>query len=116
MCSSDLLLTILVGLFGEPSYIHTVPPDSFLPPPKVDSAILHINCFDTPHADTKTIEEVFRLTKIAFSQKRKMLRNTIGELHGGMELLAEAHIEPTRRPQTVRIEEWIRLAHMTENA
>jgi 16S rRNA (adenine1518-N6/adenine1519-N6)-dimethyltransferase len=106
------LLSILVGLFGKPSLIAKVPPEAFLPPPKVDSAVLHIECFDRPKADPKTIENVFRLTKIAFSQKRKMLRNTIGELEGGTEKLMNAGIEETRRPQTLSVKEWIRLAQM----
>ncbi|TSC97629.1 MAG: 16S rRNA (adenine1518-N6/adenine1519-N6)-dimethyltransferase, partial [Candidatus Peregrinibacteria bacterium Greene1014_49] len=65
------LLTILVGLFGSPKIIRKVPPECFLPPPAVDSAVLHIQCFEKPLADAVTIEEVFRLVKIAFSQKRK---------------------------------------------
>lgn len=109
------LLTILVGLFGKPTLVRTVPPEAFLPPPKVDSAILHIDCFPEPLADTETIEEVFRLTKIGFSQKRKMLRNTLGSLEGGMERLARVGIDPKRRPQTLMIEEWIRLGTVNIN-
>jgi len=104
------LLTILVGLFVKPKLIKIVPPESFLPPPKVESAILHIDCFDKPVADNKTIEKVFRLTKLGFSQKRKMLRNTVGSLDRGMEMLKEAGIDPERRPQMLSIEEWIKLA------
>ena len=104
------MLTILVALFGKPELIKVVKPGAFLPPPKVDSAILHIECFDEPKADAKTIEEVFRLTKAGFSKKRKMLRNSIGELEGGMALMESMGIDPTRRPQNLNIEEWIRLA------
>ncbi|MDO8468896.1 MAG: 16S rRNA (adenine(1518)-N(6)/adenine(1519)-N(6))-dimethyltransferase RsmA [Candidatus Peribacter sp.] len=104
------MLTILVGLFGKPKIVARVPPDSFLPPPKVDSAVLHIECFEQPLADTEVIEQLFKLTKIAFGQKRKMLRNTLGAFQGGLERLAGLHIEPTRRPQTLSVEEWIALA------
>ena len=104
------LLTILVGLFGKPKLIRIVPPEAFLPPPKVDSAVLHIDCFPKPLADAETIEEVFKLTKMGFSQKRKMLRNTLGNTPEGMTRLEKAGIEATRRPQTLTIEEWIRLA------
>jgi len=106
------MLTILVGLFGKPAIVARVPPAAFLPPPKVDSAVLHIECFERPLADTKTIEQLFRLTKIGFGQKRKMLRNTLGAFHGGLERLAGLHIEPTRRPQTLSVEEWIALANV----
>ncbi len=104
------LLTILVGLFGKPSLIRTVPPEAFLPPPKVDSAVLHIECFQEALTGVATIEEIFRLTKLGFSQKRKMLRNTLGSLPDGLARLKAADIEPTRRPQTLTIGEWIRLA------
>ena len=104
------MLTILVHLFGSPRIITHVPPSSFLPPPKVQSSILHIDCFDEPKAEPKVIEEIFRLTKIAFGKKRKMISNSIGELDGGMELLEKAGIDPDRRPQTISIDEWKSLA------
>ncbi|MBU0458390.1 ribosomal RNA small subunit methyltransferase A [Patescibacteria group bacterium] len=104
------MLTILVNLFGKPQVVANVPPKSFLPPPKVDSAVLHIDCFSQPKADTETIEEIFRLTKAAFGQKRKMLRNTIGAFPRGGELLSSLGIDEKRRPQELSLEEWIALA------
>jgi len=104
------LLTILVGLFGEPRIITTVPPKAFLPPPKVHSAVLHIDCFAESKVPSDIIEEIFRLTKASFGQKRKMLSNTIGAFPGGMERLKRAQIDPKRRPQTLSVEEWIHLA------
>ena len=104
------ILTILVNLFGKPQLITTVPPESFLPPPKVNSAVLHIECFDEPLTDKENLEEIFRLTKIAFGQKRKMLRKTIGAFQGGMERLSAADIDEKRRPQELSVEEWVRLA------
>ncbi|MDD4319917.1 MAG: 16S rRNA (adenine(1518)-N(6)/adenine(1519)-N(6))-dimethyltransferase RsmA [Candidatus Peribacteraceae bacterium] len=109
------MLTVLVNLFGTPRYVVDVPADAFLPPPQVDSAVLHIDCFAAPLADPATIERVFSLTKLAFGQRRKMLRNTIGSLPEGMERLAEVQIEPTRRPQTLSVQEWIALAKTDRN-
>ncbi|MDD5025916.1 MAG: 16S rRNA (adenine(1518)-N(6)/adenine(1519)-N(6))-dimethyltransferase RsmA [Candidatus Peribacteraceae bacterium] len=106
------LLTILVRLFGTPRLVRFVPPEAFLPPPQVKSAVLHIDCFSSPLTDRKTMEQVFRLTKIGFSQKRKMLSNTIGMFHGGMERLEALGIDPKRRPQTLSVHEWIRLAQV----
>lgn len=105
------LLTILVGLFGKPRIIRKAPPNCFLPPPAVDSAVLQIDCFDAPLADLTTIDEVFRMVKIAFGQKRKMLRNTFGPFPELMERLSSLGIDEKRRPQTLSIEEWIALAH-----
>ncbi len=104
------ILTILVGLFGTPRIACRVAPSAFLPPPAVDSAVLHVECFAQPKADAKTIEQIFKLTKIAFGQKRKMLRNTLGTFHEVAERLERLGIAMDRRPQTLSIEEWIALA------
>ncbi|MDD5074452.1 MAG: 16S rRNA (adenine(1518)-N(6)/adenine(1519)-N(6))-dimethyltransferase RsmA [Candidatus Peribacteraceae bacterium] len=112
ICDTDDagMLTILVALFGKPKIVAYVPPAAFLPPPKVDSAVLFIECFKEPLTDAPTIEKIFKLTKAGFSQKRKMISNTIGKFHEGMELLGRASIDPKRRPQTLSITEWIALA------
>jgi 16S rRNA (adenine1518-N6/adenine1519-N6)-dimethyltransferase len=104
------LLTITVALFGTPTLITKVHKESFIPPPEVESAVLHIECFPKPLADAKTIDAVLRLAKVGFGQKRKMLRNSFGSLPGGLELLEKAGIEATRRPETLTIQEWIALA------
>ncbi len=104
------ILTILVGLFGDATLVCNVASSAFLPPPAVDSAVLHVECFDEPKADRETIDRVFTLTKVGFGQRRKMLRNTIGNLESGMEHLSSVQIAPTRRPQTLSVDEWIALA------
>ena len=108
------ILTVIVALFGTPRLVVNVPPRCFLPPPKVDSAVLHIDCFEKPLADRVVMDKVFMLTKHAFSQKRKMLRNTFGTLPNGLEMLEKANIEATRRPQTLSIHEWITLANIAQ--
>lgn len=104
------ILTIIVGLFGKARLVRHVAPECFTPPPKVDSSVLHVDCYAEPLADSETLEEVFRLTKIAFSQKRKMLRNTLGAFQDVTERLKALGIEETRRPQTLSVQEWIALA------
>jgi 16S rRNA (adenine1518-N6/adenine1519-N6)-dimethyltransferase len=104
------VLTVIVNLFGTPRIVTHVRPESFLPPPKVDSSVLHVDCFEKPKASVDDIAEILKLTKIGFAQKRKMLRNSIGGMPGGMERMERANIEPTRRPQNLTIEEWIALA------
>ena len=110
------MLTIIVQLFGDPTFICSVPTSAFLPPPKVDSAVLHIDCFAEPKADRDTIETIFALTKLAFSQRRKKLSNTIGTLPNGMQLMEKAEIDPTVRPQTLSIDQWIALAKCSMGA
>ncbi|TSC78709.1 MAG: 16S rRNA (adenine1518-N6/adenine1519-N6)-dimethyltransferase [Candidatus Peregrinibacteria bacterium Gr01-1014_25] len=102
-------LGVLVGLVGKAARLRIVPPSAFLPPPAVDSAVLQIDAHEPPLASRETIAETLRLASAAFAGRRKMLRRTIGAFHGGMERLAAAAIEPTRRPETLSIDEWIAL-------
>jgi 16S rRNA (adenine1518-N6/adenine1519-N6)-dimethyltransferase len=101
------LVGILVQLFGTPRIVCHVPPECFLPPPEVDSAVVHVDCFAQPKVDQPTARKVLNLAKVAFSQRRKMLNNTVGKLPNGMEALHTCGIDPKRRPETLTIDEWI---------
>ncbi len=105
------LLTIIVALYGKARMVLEVPPTCFMPPPEVDSAVLHIDCYKKPLAEPDVIERVTKLLKLGFGGKRKMIRNTLGSLPEGEALLASAKIEGTRRPENLTVEEWITLAH-----
>ena len=105
---SSGILAVLVKLFGTPALIRIVPKDAFLPPPEVDSAILHIDCSRPKITDAKTAKQILGHAKLAFSKRRKMLGNSIGKTPGGMEALRKAAIDPIRRPETLEIEEWIK--------
>ncbi len=107
--TTEGILNVLVRLCGTPTIIRNVPKDAFLPPPEVESAILHIECLEQPLADRETIQRILRLTKHAMSGRRKMLRNTVGSLPEGMDALSKTGINPERRPQTLTVEEWMRL-------
>jgi 16S rRNA (adenine1518-N6/adenine1519-N6)-dimethyltransferase len=106
------MLSIIVGLFGKARYVTKVLPACFIPPPKVDSAVIHVDCYSTPLASPTIIEKVFKLTKIAFAQRRKKLSNTIGALDEGMQRMAKVGIDSSLRPQTLTVEQWIDLAQL----
>ncbi len=107
--TTESILTLLVGLFGTPSIVCTVPPSCFLPPPKVDSAVLHIADIHAPFEDLSRVHSILKLAKHAMSNRRKMLRNTLGSLPHGMDILARADINPMSRPEHLTPLEWIRL-------
>ncbi len=108
------LLTILVGLFGTAKIMTHVPSEAFLPPPAVDSSVLRIDCYPEPLANAEVLDRVFKLTKMAFTHKRKMLRKSFGALPTGMALLEQAGIASDRRPETLSVEEWLTLARSAE--
>ena len=108
------VITIETQVFGQPEIVDLVPASSFYPAPKVDSAILKITVFDTPLVDSANLKSFFRMVKFGFSQKRKMLANSLGAgLHKKpaevRELLIKAGIAPDVRAEELEIEDWQRL-------
>lgn len=86
-----------------------VPPQAFTPPPKVTSAVVHIQPSEMPSGvDPKRLSEI---TASAFSQRRKMLRQSLkGCSSDPQTLLDQAGIDPTRRAETLGIDEFLALA------
>lgn len=85
-----------------------ISPQAFWPPPKVTSAVVHLEPRDTPIP--VNIKQLSTVTRHAFGQRRKMLRQNLKPL-GGETLLAKADIDPTRRAETLTIEEFCALAN-----
>ncbi|MEM9148805.1 MAG: 16S rRNA (adenine(1518)-N(6)/adenine(1519)-N(6))-dimethyltransferase RsmA [Pseudomonadota bacterium] len=86
-----------------------VPPQAFTPPPKVTSSVVHIRPFDAPDGiDAVNLE---KLTAAAFSQRRKMLRQSLKTVvTEPTEWLTRHEIDPTRRAETLSISEFLKLA------
>lgn len=105
------LLALSVQVYGHPKIVLQIPAGAFYPAPKIDSAVLRVDLYSTPPIPGKEIDIFFRLVKAGFSQKRKTLRNA---LSSGLRLpptqtaalLEQAGIDPQRRAETVRLEEW----------
>ncbi len=104
------MLTIMTELFGTATFVRNVPPGAFLPPPAVDSAIIHIERYKEPLGDASVQERVLELASLAFAGRRKMLRKTLGEFRDTTEWITAAGIDPQRRPETLSITEWVELA------
>ena len=105
------LLGLSVQVYGHPVILSRVPAGAFYPVPKVDSAIIRIEMYPAPVIPADQLDIFFQLAKAGFSQKRKMLRNS---LSAGLRidrstienLLLEAEIEPQRRAETLTLDEW----------
>ncbi len=88
--------------------LFTLPPGAFVPPPKVDSAVVRLVPRAAPlaQADPALLE---RVTAAAFGQRRKMLRQTLKPL-GGETLCRAAGVEPTARAEELSVEQFAALA------
>jgi 16S rRNA (adenine1518-N6/adenine1519-N6)-dimethyltransferase len=87
-----------------------VPPESFDPPPKVQSAVVRLIPKEVSELNAKSQEKLAQVVQTAFSQRRKMLRNTLkGTL--GEAGFAELGIDPTLRPEDVPVADYVRMAN-----
>jgi len=103
------VLSLQVALFGRAKIIKKVGAGCFFPAPKVDSAILHIDLYkptDTNFVSTSTALKALNLAKKAFSNRRKMLSNTLAD---HKEKMLACGIAPNRRPETLSVSEWLKL-------
>jgi 16S rRNA (adenine1518-N6/adenine1519-N6)-dimethyltransferase len=99
------ILSVQVQLAATVEYLFTVPRTAFQPQPNVDSAIVRLT-FNKPVPDVDG-EHLRRVIRQAFSQKRKMLRNTLSPIMSGKSL---AGWDLTRRAETLTLEEFVQLA------
>ena len=81
---------------------------AFVPPPSVTSAIVRLEPRAAPLAPAD-LADLEKVTAAAFGQRRKMLRQSLKVL-GGEALLRKAGIDPTARPEDLRIEDFAALA------
>ncbi len=110
------LLAVAVQFYGKPRTVFRVPPGAFRPPPKVDSAVVHIEVYNQEQRPIHPSGErhFFRVVQAGFSQKRKQLANTISSglsipKETARQMLLSANISPDRRAETLTLQEWARL-------
>ena len=87
-----------------------VPPESFDPPPKVQSAVVRLIPKPVSELNAKSQEKLSQVVLTAFSQRRKMLRNTMKGMLSDAGF-AELGIAPTLRPEDVSVEDYVRIAN-----
>jgi 16S rRNA (adenine1518-N6/adenine1519-N6)-dimethyltransferase len=107
-------LTVLVEFYGKAEIIAWVDKNNFWPRPKVDSAIVKIAISDQRLATEINPKSFFCIVQAGFSAKRRQIHNSLmGGLHLPKEkvfnALQKAEIDPTRRAETLTLDEWIRL-------
>lgn len=109
-------LAILVQLRADVRRVLTLPPGAFRPPPKVHSAVLSLR-FREPVVPVRDEAAFTAMVRSMFTQRRKTLSNALGPfaLSRGVragDALAEAGVDPRRRPETLQLEELARLAEV----
>lgn len=103
-------LAVLAQWRASPRIAMKVHRSAFTPPPKVMSAIIHVEPGAMPEGVSARMLE--RVTEAAFGQRRKMLRQSLKGLPGALDALEVLGIDAQRRAETLSVEEFVSIARV----
>jgi len=105
------VLTLTAGYYADSEIVAKAPPSSFMPPPKVSSAVIKLTMRDKPAVNVDDTQMYFKVIKAAFALRRKTLLNALSSGLGKpkeeiITLLEKADIDPKRRGETLSASEF----------
>lgn len=107
-------LSLLVQYYCNTEIIRRVPPQCFIPRPKVDSIVIRLDRLSVPKVSVENEKLFFEIIRSSFNMRRKTLWNgvkNIGLAKESLELaFEEANVDPKRRGETLTIEEFATLS------
>lgn len=103
-------LTVMVQYRCEAEHLFFVGPESFSPPPKVDSAVIKLTPWKEKPFQADNEKLFGQVVTQAFSQRRKTLRNTLKKMIDASELIA-LDIDPTSRAETLSVEQFVSISN-----
>jgi len=105
------VVSVLVQAWYKVDYLFELGPEEFIPPPKVDSAVIRLVRRD--NEDLGCNESLFRsIVKITFGQRRKMLRKSLKAFTKHARLQEDPFFQ--RRPETLSVAEFVELTQWVE--
>jgi 16S rRNA (adenine1518-N6/adenine1519-N6)-dimethyltransferase len=105
-------LSVLCQWLTEARLLFDVAPTAFVPPPTVTSSVVAMEVRSVPLAPARQ-EDLELITRLAFGQRRKMLRRSLQSV-GGAEILAQADIAETARAEELTVHQFCALANALE--
>ncbi len=108
------ILGVSLQVYTEATVLFDVPPDAFVPKPKVFSSVVLLERRPEPLIQPAERSAFFELVTAGFAQKRKTILNSLvaalpADRDAMRSLLEDNGIDPMRRAETIWVEEWIRL-------
>lgn len=114
-------LSLAVQFYAEPYIVANVPPNCFMPRPKVGSAVIRLTRYKDMPIKVKNEKLMFSIIMASFNQRRKTLQNGINNssaLHFSkeqvVEALGEMELSPTIRGEALSLEQFARLSDLLE--
>ena len=106
-------LSILTNWLTKSSKLFDIPSEAFIPKPKVKSSVIQLKPLSRPIYDVP-FESLEKITHMAFSQKRKMLRASLKKINGE-KILKDLNISPNLRPEDLSIIDFCKIAKKAFN-
>lgn len=110
-------LSLAVQYYAKPSIIASVPPNCFMPRPKVGSTVIQLKIYEKPPVDVQNVRLMFQLIRASFNQRRKTLVNGLLNYEGFsfqkeeiQKALEECKFAANVRGESLRLEEFARLS------
>jgi 16S rRNA (adenine1518-N6/adenine1519-N6)-dimethyltransferase len=104
------ILSVLYALWADVKIVLRLPPGSFVPPPKVRSAVLHARFLDRPRAEVADPAAFEQLLQTAFARRRRTLENNLRDSYPNLkENLRFLKIAGSRRAETLSVVEFAKL-------
>jgi 16S rRNA (adenine1518-N6/adenine1519-N6)-dimethyltransferase len=112
------LLSLSVQFYAQVELVSEVARDNFYPAPAVDSAIIKIIPNKKLLSDYQEEKKFFKLLRLAFSSKRKMLKNNLAsglkiEVQEVEELLEKVKLDPKIRAEQLSLEKWLEVYQLS---
>lgn len=109
-------VTAAVNYYANAEMLFKVSSGSFMPPPKVDSAVIKLTLHDNPTVDVTSEEMLFRVIKASFAQRRKTILNTLSATLGISkpelsEILKKAGVSQTARAEQLQLSDFASIAN-----
>ncbi|MEF9960254.1 MAG: 16S rRNA (adenine(1518)-N(6)/adenine(1519)-N(6))-dimethyltransferase RsmA [Niameybacter sp.] len=115
-------ITVAMNYYCSTGLVANVPQNCFMPRPNVDSAVIKLTLHSEPVVDVEDANQMLRIIKAAFSQRRKTLLNTLasnGNLGIDKEsiknVLEESGVGPSTRGETLSLENYAMLSNFIDN-
>jgi 16S rRNA (adenine1518-N6/adenine1519-N6)-dimethyltransferase len=102
--------SVLVQLHSDVKKIFDVPPENFYPKPKVDSSIIELS----PKSNLNfNYENIDRLLKICFAQRRKKLKNNLNKInYSNLRKIINSGVDLNLRPQNISIDNYLMMSKL----
>jgi 16S rRNA (adenine1518-N6/adenine1519-N6)-dimethyltransferase len=110
----ESILSISVKVYGKPEYIERVLAGSFVPAPRVDSAILKVGGISKDFFKGFTETDFFTLLKTGFKSKRKKLSSNLASIYPREwveKAFLDLNLDHNTRAEDINLDQWRELAH-----